>query len=262
MMSPDTGVVPEYIPHHLRGKVNTSRNEPDGMVSFMDTDAASGLSPEYSRVTLNRDRYDKTFDPQTRRLKFPDALREQYAPLEQENADPLNTVIGQKLRQAFDYATSTRGRAIGTAGGLSALAGGMGGFLLNRFREKSPWSGALWGSLLAGGLGSLATAIMQRQWQKREQAMNVAQAAFDKSASTAGLVRVLENDPTLTSQARAQILMSLSRAPEQTQADVGRLLRTTAGVGAGMLIMRFLRAKGLLPILTGGILGGIIGHNY
>ena len=55
------------------------------------------------------------------------------------------------------------------------------------------------------------------------------------------------------------ILRAIAQMPTNDRSDLYYLLRTSIGAGAGMLAMRFLGAKGLLPMLAGGILGGVLG---
>lgn len=254
-----TGEVPEYVPPHLRGKVWDFRNEPGGAVSFYHPEAAMGLAPDQSRARLGEEKYKQTFDRAHRLSNFTDSMEGQYAPLERLNKTParrMNEGIADKLRGALDWGTSTQGKAVGTAGLLSALGGGLASFLWD-YRKGQPAKPGriLLTALLAGGAGAGGTALGQARHNAREKHLS-------KNASmevATALIRILEGDPTLSRYDRARVLSALSEAPDRDKNELYRLLRTSVGAGAGMIAMRFLGAKGLLPMLAGGILGGMVG---
>lgn len=262
------GEIPDYVPPHLRNEVFDFRNEPDGGVSFWHPRASLGLDPETSRVKLTKEQYQQTFDPHYRGINFTESMNNQYAPLQRHpktTARSINEGIGKALRKAFDWGTSEQGKAVGTAGLLAALLGGAGGYAWGRHSGEGSVGKALLMALLAGGVGAAGTAYAQNRHNAREAWLTQRQSplmGFSKTASaqgSAGLIRLLEGDPTLSAIERAQIIEALVRIPAPAQDEMYRLARTAAGAGVGMLIMRLLKAKGLLPILAGGILGAIIG---
>jgi len=246
--------LPAYIPPHLNGKVMDFRKEPDGRVSFLHPEGAAGLGPEDSRVVLDEENYKQTFDRQHRRANFVDSINNQYAyrrpkPVGQQ----VNEWIGNKLKGAYNWGTSTQGKGVGTAALLSALAGGAGGLMWGNYTGGGKTKKALLLALLAGGIGAGATAYGQRKHNMREAYINK-QAS---SAIDAVLIRALSNDPTVSGFERSMLLRAISTVPPYQRSELYSLMRTTIGAGAGMLIMRFLKAKGLLPMMAGAILGGI-----
>lgn len=249
---------PTYIPPHLRDRVSDFRREADGAVSFSHPDAFPGLSGEATRAKVSPDQFSRTFDLPTRFGALSKAINEQYAPLERAgvtSARRINDSIALNLRKALNWGTSTQGKAIGTAGLLAALGGGIGSYALDKYRGQDTSHGkALLLALLAGGLGAAGTAWGQGRHNRRESFLS-------KTASTevaVALQRLLENDPSLSRQDRVRLLDALTRLNTTDMNQVYRLVRTSAGIGAGALVARFLGAKGLLPLLLGGILGGLV----
>jgi hypothetical protein len=253
------GERPDYIPPHLRGQVFDFRNENDGTISFAHPEAHLGLSPRDSRVKLTKEQYNQTFDPLYQKDNWTDSMNSMYAPLNRipkTQGQKLNEGIANYLRKAFDWGTSDQGKAVGTAGLLSALAGGVGSYMWGRHTGDPSISRSLLLALLAGGLGAAGTAYAQNKHNRREAWLAKSSSAGDV---TNGLIRMLENDPSLSSWERAQLLRTLAGVDRRDRDELYRLARTSIGVGAGILVMRFLKAKGLLPMLAGGILGGMLG---
>lgn len=251
------GSVPEYVPPHLRDKVWDFRNEPDGTVSFLHPEAAMGLSPEDSRVKLNKEQYRDTFDPIDRGGDIFGSMNNQYAPMQRKPKTfqrQANEWIGQKLGDAYRWGTSAQGKAVGTSGVLLGLLGGLGGYAWGS-RSGSPLKKALLLSLLAGGVGAAATAYGQNRHNNRENWLSK-DASMDIATS---IIRILEDDPSLSNYDRATILRAVAQMRNPDRSDLYHLLKTSLGAGAGVLAMRFLGAKGLLPMLAGGILGGLLG---
>ena len=253
---PDTGALPEYIPPHLQGEVMDFRNEEGGEVSFYHPEASLGLDRESSRIRLTPEQYKNTFDEQHRLGNFTEAMNNQYTLRTPKTPGRrMNDWIGGNLRGAYDWGTSTQGKGVGTAGLLAALGGGLGGYLWGNYTGKGKIRKALLGALLAGGVGAGVAALSQGRHNRRE-------AYLGKRASvevSSVLIRALENDVTLGRMERAMLLRQLAQVPAHQRSDMYRLMRTTIGAGAGMLVMRFLKAKGLLPMMAGAILGGIVG---
>lgn len=252
------GGVPDYIPEHLRGKVWDFKNEPGDAVSFNHPEAYQGLAPDQSRATISKDQYLKTFDQSHRLSDFTDSMEGQYAPLERlgrTSSRNINDSIAKAIRGALGWGTESSGKAIGTAGLLSALGGGTAHYLWDRQRgNRMNPNKMLLTSLLAGLAGAGGTAVGQHRHSTRENYLA-------KTASVpvaAALIRSLDSDPTLNSYEKSQILSALSRAPNHERDELYRLMRTSIGAGAGVLAMRFLGAKGLMPLLAGGILGGLL----
>ena len=257
-VSTNFGEIPDYVPPHLRGKVWDFKEEDDGTVSFAHPEASMGLSPDRSRAKLTQEQYRQTFSPAYRLINMADSMKGQYAPMERfdsQNSFDLNAGIAKYLNKAIDWGTSSAGKTVGSAGLLSALGGGVGSYLWDQKRgAESSSNRALLMALLAGVAGSAGTAMMQNQRQRRENYIKK-MASMDVATS---LIRILENDPTLSYADRAQILNALARASNSDRENLYSLLRTAAGAGVGILAARFLGAKGLLPQLAGGIIGGAL----
>lgn len=255
------GAVPQYMPPHLRGKVWDFRNEPDGKISFQHPEAALGLAPSQSRVTMTPEEYKLSFDPVHRMTHLEEAATNGYAPLNRRpktEARRFNDAIAKGIGGAYDWGTSSQGKAVGTAGLLAALAGGVGGYMWGRETGESPIRKALMLALLAGGVGAAGTAWAQNKHNRRE-------AWLSKNATTDVtplIISMLNRDPSINSGQRALLFRAIINAGDYEREELYRLLRTTAGAGVGILAMRFLGAKGLLPMLAGGILGGALGNSY
>lgn len=253
------GATPEYVPPHLRGKVWDFREEPGGNISFAHPDAAPGLGPSDSRVSIGRDVYDKTFSKAHRYGGFSGAMRGQYAPLNRVPRSPgesLNDMIAGKLRGLYDWGTSTQGKSIGTAGLLSSLAGGIGGYMLGASNGEPSIKKSLILALLAGAAGAGTMALSQRNHNKREAWLSKKASSMDVAS---GIISLLESDRRMSGQDRAKVLQAIVDLRSHEREELYRLLRASAGAGVGALAMRFLGAKGLLPMAAGAILGGLIG---
>lgn len=256
------GAVPQYTPPHLRGKVWDFRNEPDGKISFQHPEASLGLAPSQSRVTMTPEEYKLSFDPAHRMTRLDEAASTGYAPMHRRpetESRKLNNMIGKGVNSALGWGTSSQGKAVGTAGLLAALAGGVGGYMWGRDRDESPIRRALLMALLAGGVGAAGTAWAQNKHNRREAYLSKNAASMD---ITQAIISMLNRDPSLNSGQRALIFRALINTGPSEREDLYRLLSTVAGGGVGILALRFLGAKGLLPMLAGGILGGAIGNSF
>jgi len=253
----EIGALPEYIPPHLNGQVMDFRAEPDGKISFYHPEASKGLDPESSRVKISPEEYDQTFDQQHRRGDFTDSMNGQYALRRPKSeSQKINDAVAGKIRSAYEWGTSSQGKGVGTAALLAALGGAAGGYMWGNYTGEGKMKKSLLMALLAGGVGAGTTALAQRQHNTREAFYQNKQASSDTQHV---LIRALENDPTVSASERAMLLRELARVPDQQRDELYHLLRTTIGAGAGMLVMRFLKAKGLLPMMAGAILGGMAG---
>jgi hypothetical protein len=239
--------------------VSDFRVEADGTTSFAHPEASMGLPPAQSRVKLSPEQFAQTFDRAAQFGDLSGAMKGQYAPIERSGKTPsrqMNDTIAAYLKQALGWGTSSQGKAVGTVGLLSALGGGLGSYLWDRNNgeEVSPGKTMLM-ALLAGGLGAAGTAWGQSRHNNRET--HLLKGASMEVATA--LVRLLEGDPSLSRHDKAKILNALAQAPDRDRDQLYQLLKTSAGAGVGVLAMRFLGAKGLLPMLAGGILGGMLG---
>lgn len=248
--------IPPYVPPHLRGNVDTFQQEPDGRVSFRHDAAGNGEFGEAGgRQTISREQYDQTFNPQYRLANLATAMPGQYGlqKFPTNASQQIRDWIGGKLGQGLDWGTSTQGRSIGTAGLLSALAGGIGGA---RAGDESPIKSGLMYALLAGGAGAGVSALLQNLNAKREQqALNKA-AKRDESLDY--LREAVLDDPRLTSTQRAQVLRALAGMPDGDRDDLAHKANALVGAAAGMFIARVLASKGLIPPLVGGIIGALV----
>lgn len=247
--------VPPYVPPHLRGKVGDFRMEPGGQVSFSDPEHALGLGPEMSRKSISMDQYRKTFDENYRNSNLAESLSGQYAsPIARQTnwQTDIRDRIAKAVRGGLEWGTTTQGRAVGTSALLSGLLGAGVGAWSASHQGESPWGkGALY-ALLAGTLGAGGTALLQHQNNKRE--------AFLKSASMIEnvVMQALSRDDGLTDSEKVMLLRASSKLRERDAEQLSQLLRGAAGAGAGMLIVKFLKLKGLLPMIAGGIIGAAL----
>ena len=255
------GGVPPYVPPHLRGKVWDFRNEPDGTVTFQHPEAAVGFSPDQSRVQMTPEQYSLNFDPVERWNNYPRALREGHAPLDRHpktGSRVWNDLIADKLSRAFNWGTSSQGKAVGTAGLLGAAAGGLGNYLWDRSQGEGGGSigRVLTAALLTGALSAAGTAYAQNSHNKKEMWLSKAGAA---DGAVTQIIKTLQKDPTLSPSDLMAISSALKRAQRSDIDALHKLLSTAAGAGIGALVMRFLGARGLLPMLAGGLMGALFG---
>lgn len=242
---------PDYIPPHLEGRVSDFRREPDGRVSFFDPRAAFGtFGPEASRTTIEPDVFRSTFGPG--RLNLVEAANNQYG-LPQT---PSNLVakahdwIVDKTRKGIHYGTSSQGKAVGTVGLLGALAGGLSGSL---GEEGSLKKGLLY-ALLAGGASAGVTALGQNFHNNRE-------ARLQKSAfASSDLLSLVAANAYIPEMDKRQYLALFQRLQQREKDELAQLLRVTSGFAAGALIARYLRGKGLLTTIVGGMIGALAGR--
>jgi hypothetical protein len=254
---------PTYIPAHLEGKVEDFRYEPGGGVSFRHDDAAVGnFGPEANRKMLSDKQFKQTFDRDYRLNNLNEAVHEQYG-MPQIPASPSTQFtqwLGDKIRGGWDWGTSSQGKSVGTAALLSALAGGAAGLKMGQ-EDENPVSRGLLYALIAGGLGAGATAAMQHSHNAQQAALHK-QASFDDQ-----IVNAIMSDPSLSQNEKLACLRALSAASSQDKSQLGSLLSSVGGGALGVLIMKFLGAKGLLPLAAGGIIGSLLaggsaGHKF
>ena len=254
-----TVAAPKYIPPHLQGRVNDFRNEPDGTISFEDKKAMGGIDPHLSRVHITPEQYKNTFDYKTRHGYLPDTAEKGYkGPFDPvSSADRIQQGIGGLLRRAFDWGTESQGRAIGTAGIMSALGGAGAGYLLgDYFGQGSKMKKALLGAILAGGLGAAGTAMSQRSFNKRQDYLSKRASAWSPVSNAINMA--IDNDRSMSHMDKQDLREIVSRLDQRDRDELYRLIRQTIGAGAGVLIARFLGFKGLIPSVTGGVLGAAL----
>ena len=247
---------PSYYPPHLVGKVGDFRTEPGGNVSFTHNEAATGgFGPEENRKVISPDQYKQTFDEQYRLANPEVSMRGQYGlpSIPKSRSREFQDWLADTVQSGLRWGTGSQAKSVGTSALLSALAGGALGTYLNR-DEESPISKGLLYALMAGGLGAGATAMAQHT-------ANARRAAMLKSASYSDdvILGAIMNDNSLSMAQKQACLRALASASGSDRAQLGALLRGVVGSAAGALIMKFLGAKGLLPMAAGGIMGALIG---
>lgn len=253
-----TAFRPGFIPSHLSGKVDDFRTEPDGNVSFSHPEAALGLGPEESRKRISPQQYMATFDGKTRSLDMQGALKNQYDPLNapyQSLSTVLRDRIAGGIRGAASWGTSSQGRSVGTAALLSGLAGGgLGAYMANRSGGSELGNGLLY-ALLAGAIGAGGTAIAQNQLGKRY--------GQEKTAASAAVEDIIDAvmGSSMSPGDKSQALQAVAKLQAWQRGELANLLRTASGAAVGVIITRYLGAKGLLPIAAGGILGALISNS-
>lgn len=256
-MTEGTPFKPSFVPSHLNGKVDNFRRLGDGSVSFEHPEVALGtFGPEASRKTVDAATFDKTFDPRTRSRSLEAAVNGQYTGRESTN---LSKTIADWIRNAvkggWNYGTSSQGKAMGTMGVLGGLAGaGYGAYKALGDPDASiPKTGLLYG-LLAGGVAAGGTALGQYLHNSRESQLT-------KQASTANdIAMAVAADPAISYTQREAIIRGLSQLGNPELTELGNLLRMGIGASIGSLVMRYLKGKGLLPTIVGGIVGAIAGR--
>lgn len=253
-MTPN-GTIPGYIPPHLRGQVDSFKNEADGRISFRhDAGALGEFGEAGGRKFLTPEQYRMTFDRDYRRANLESSMEGQYG-LERyptNFSQDVNKWVGRKLRGGLEWGASSQGRSTGTAGLLAALAGGVGGTLMaSRNGDEHPVRKGLMMALLAGATGAGVTAFAQDRSNRRD-AMAKTAAISDE---TAYLRSVILGDPRLSSTDKAEILRGLVKMRDEDRDEMADKAQKLFGFGAGMYIARVLFSKGLIPSIIGGIIG-------
>lgn len=254
----DASFKPDYVPPHLQGQLSDFRRGADGSVSFFDPRRATGtFGPEASRATITPDVYDSTFGD--KRFNLAEAAENQYG-LPGDNktfATMARDWLVRQGRSGLNYGLSSQGRTVGAAGLLGALAGGTAGFL---GEEGSASKGLLY-ALLAGTAGAGLTAAGQNWQTNRER--NREQAGVTKQAfAAADLLSLVSQNFSIPDQDKTMFLVAIRRLQDREKDELSRLLRVTAGAAAGALIARYLRGKGLLNTLAGGMIGAFVGRAF
>lgn len=249
---------PNYIPPHLEGQVSDFRRAADGSVSFFDPRRSTGgFGPEASRVTVQPDVYDSTFGGN--RFDLAAAADNQYGlPGPQKTFTTMaHDWLVDKGRQGLNYGLSSPGRAAGGVGLVSALAGGAAGFM---GENGSVGKGLLY-ALLAGTAGAGLTAAGQNLNANRERQREQVDLTKKAFAET-DLLSLLSQNFYISNSDKQIYLAAASRLQRREQDELARLLRVTAGAAAGALIARYLRGKGLLNTLAGGMIGAFVGRAF
>ena len=251
-------MTPAYVPPHLQGKVKDFRQDDAGNISFRHDDAANGLSdPELTRKSISQDQYQKTFDRNYRLGNFNESIIGQYGgpgANDKSYVEGIKDSIVGGIKKGLSAATSTGPGTVGTVGLLSALAGGASGVMLGAREGSGALNKGMLFALLAGALGTGATAYTQAADARRLNYMSK-----KASSSVDMIIQALANDRQLTPQQKADALRAIVNLADRDRDELGRQVRTVAGAGAGILITRFLVGKGLLSSAVGGILGALIG---
>jgi hypothetical protein len=237
--------------------VSEFRRLGDGSVSFEHPEVALGtFGPSDSRRKIDATTFDKTFNPRARSRDLEGAVNGQYTGHESANlSQTIADWIRKTVRSGWDYGTSSQGKALGTMGVLGGIAGaGYGAFKALDDPEASiPKTGLLYG-LLAGGVAAGGTALGQYLHNSRERQLT-------KQASVADdIAMAVSADPAISYTQREAIIRGLSQLGNSELTELGNLLRMGIGASVGSLVMRYLKGKGLLPTIVGGIVGAIAGR--
>jgi len=251
--------VPSFVPGHLSGRVADFRNEPNGNVSFFDSNAATSDPRGYyddktmtRRIAMSPTDYKSTFDRSSMLMNMGKSVDTMYA-APNTRTRGIQDILTDVLRGGLDKVTATPARTMATAGVLGALGTGLAGYqAAKNFDMDAPGTGIL-ASLLGGALGAGGVYMAQRNARSHD---------LTKQASTAAdiLLASIMSDPNLSTMQRQMTLQALMRVNNQDAEQLATAVRTAGGGAAGMLIMQFLAGKGLIPALFGGALGAIIGR--
>jgi len=255
MTTMTNGSLPGYVPSHLRGQVDSFRQEPDGRISFRHDAAGLGeFGDAGGRKFITPEQYRMTFDSDYRMANLGKSMEGQYGVrrFPTNLSEETSKFIGQKLRGALDWGTSSQGKTTGTAGLLAALAGGVGGTLMaQRSGDENPIKKGLIMALLAGTTGAGLTALAQDRTNRRNEMAKFAAV----SDETAYLRSAVLGDSRLSANEKADILRGLVRMRDEDRDDLADKSRKLFGFSAGMYIARVLFSKGLIPSIIGGIIG-------
>ena len=250
-------MLPPYIPPHLSGKVSDFRQEPDGSVSFAHPENSLGLGIDESRQKISQEQYKQTFDLAHRRGNFKSSMAGQYAPLQRQPKNTSDNITGwlaEKLNAGLDWGSSSRGKSVATTGLLSALAGGAAGAYLTHKGGDMSVSKSLAAALVAGAAGAGVSAYSHGAQDRRA-------AYISKQASDVDhIIRTITMDPYMSQAERAACLRAAAIMSDNQRDDLARMLSTATGAGVGAIVLRFLRGKGLIPTMVGGILGAALGY--
>lgn len=248
---------PRYIPQHLAGKVSDFRVEPTGDVSFRHDERAVGhFDPDNGyRTTIPAAQYQATFDPHYISQNLNEAVHAQYGRPEigASPAEKFKTWLADAAQKGFRWSSETPGRAIGSTALLAALAGGAAGALTSS-EDESPVRRGLMAALLAGGAGAGLQAAMQGFKTRPEPELNKQAFATDDT-----IIAAVMADPNLSQAQKMACLQALTGLSRQDKSQLSTMISTLAGGAAGVLIFKFLGAKGLIPLAVGGIIGALIG---
>jgi hypothetical protein len=109
-------------------------------------------------------------------------------------------------------------------------------------------------ALLAGAAGAGVTAYGQNKMDRRS-------AYLSKQASDVDfIIRAITMDPYMSPAERAACLRAAALMSSIQRDDLSRMLSTATGAGVGAIVLRFMRGKGLIPTMVGGILGAVAGY--
>lgn len=238
---------PDYIPPHLEGRLSDFRDDGNGMISFKDVGNPSG-TPD-GRRAIDMKTFRATFDPSHRATNIEAALKSQYSG-RAGGTNLINTLrdwTADKARGLWEAGTANPGRSLATVGGLGGLIGaGLGAFQSARNDEPMLGRSALYG-LLGAGLGTGALALMQHLNNARQKSASSVDAIEDR----------LDRDHSIGPADRELLVNMVQKLAPPDRDQLAQLLRVGIGAGAGAIVVRFLRGKGLLPMLAGSILGGL-----
>lgn len=241
---------PTYTPPHLRGKLTNFSLGPSG-ATFLDVERSKGGMSEQAKTTISDDQQRATFDPEYREENFGKAIQDQYRGPQgtTDGMDRVRDKLTSLLSGAWKSSTATQGRSLATAGSLvgllsatigAARARGQGGSMLG--------NGLLWG-MGGAALGTGATYLAQRSHNLREK----------NASAMGGIMMLLDQDRQLSESQRQAIIHALNRLSHTEKQEMSTLMRMGIGAGAGAIAIRYLKGKGLMPALIGGMLGALVG---
>jgi hypothetical protein len=249
---------PTYIPPHLAGKVYDFRQEPSGDYSFAYPEASMGLGPDKSRQVLTPEQYKNTFDADHRRRNFNSSMAGQYSGMTERpgnRSGQLSDWLGGKISDGYNWSTSTTGKSVAATGLLSALAGAAAGAYIGNQQGEGVVSKSLAAALLAGAAGAGISAYSHGAAERRSSFL-----AKQANQEVDFIIEAITEDRSLSPTEKAQCLRAVVSLGTVHRAELSRMLSTATGAGIGMLIMRFLRGKGLIHTAVGGMMGALAGY--
>lgn len=204
-----------------------------------------------------------TFDQSYIKANPYDAAVDRFQPY---NSSPLRMVQGFMRDRGIDPAGSIRnmGQNPYTAAIAPSLVGAGLGAALKYFsnRRTGDSGGYVLPSLLgAGAAGLLGYGVNKYMNQpKFVQPNGVRKFAFFSDPAEEFIRRTVMQSTDIAFSEKQMVANALPSMSSRDKEDLRQKLLTYSGAGLGMVIVKFMGSKGLLPLAIGGILGGLAGN--
>jgi hypothetical protein len=217
-------------------------------------------TPDYVADGMSDEQFGFTYDPELRKQDPYGAMTKRFNPF---NPKGVPELLSDKAAQwsasgadkIGNMAQSGNLGALAVGGGAGAL-GGLGLYHWLKKRKSDDLKGEIaqkgaskMGPLLSAGLGAAllgGAALSARSYHK-------------KYASTDDLVRAIQTS-SLSSEEKRRLVNGVRQLSPIEQKSLSFSTRGAVGAALGAIVARYLRSKGLLPVIMGSIIGGAVGH--